>query len=341
VRVQLLPEVGRAVSTVDIAQGDAVLQEAISEARDAGDRSAEWRARIRRELQRFITVTATIEDTLRSAEQALEVFDELGDELGKAYALEALIHVDLAQCQWERIEEVARRLIEHARNAGALEREYVGRYWVLEAIEFGPKPVQLGINELDALLSDQSGPFAKADTMAHLAVLRAMNGEPAAAEALWSSAREAGLELGADWEFRGVGARIAMLADRPEEAEPLIRARHDSHVQSGRPGYVSTTAAELAGALAALGRDDEADELTKLSEETAAADDVISQVLWRKVRAGLLARRGSFDDAERLATEAVRAVERTDMLDLSGDVLLTLADVLRLAGRPREAAPAA
>jgi hypothetical protein len=78
-----------------------------------------------------------------------------------------------------------------------------------------------------------------------------------------------------------------------------------------------------------------------LSEETAAADDVISQVLWRKVRAGLLARRGSFDDAERLATEAVRAVERTDMLDLSGDVLLTLADVLRLAGRPREAAPAA
>jgi hypothetical protein len=45
------------------------------------------------------------------------------------------------------------------------------------------------------------------------------------------------------------------------------------------------------------------------------------------------------DGAERLATAAVRLAENTDALNLTGDALLDLSEVLRLAERPDEAVP--
>jgi len=52
------------------------------------------------------------------------------------------------------------------------------------------------------------------------------------------------------------------------------------------------------------------------------------------------ARRGEFAEAERLAREAVAVCDKTDMLDVQGDVYADLAEVLSLAGRPKEAAAA-
>jgi hypothetical protein len=65
---------------------------------------------------------------------------------------------------------------------------------------------------------------------------------------------------------------------------------------------------------------------------------VISQILWRAVRAKVLARRGEPESPEKLACEAVALADRTDYLDTRGTVHLALAEVLRLAGREREAA---
>ncbi|MBA2331484.1 MAG: hypothetical protein H0V94_01670, partial [Actinobacteria bacterium] len=53
------------------------------------------------------------------------------------------------------------------------------------------------------------------------------------------------------------------------------------------------------------------------------------------------ARAGAFGEAERLAREAVAKAAGTDYLNLHGDALARLADVLRLAGRDGEAATAA
>jgi hypothetical protein len=63
-------------------------------------------------------------------------------------------------------------------------------------------------------------------------------------------------------------------------------------------------------------------------------------MLWRQVRAQVLARRGEHAEAERLAREAVAIGERTDSIDLLGDAERDLGEVLVLAGRPEDAAAA-
>lgn len=64
-----------------------------------------------------------------------------------------------------------------------------------------------------------------------------------------------------------------------------------------------------------------------MSEKTAAPDDLASQVEWRGPRAKVLARRGEFDAACRVAQESVDLARQTDFLNLHGDALMDLADV--------------
>ena len=52
----------------------------------------------------------------------------------------------------------------------------------------------------------------------------------------------------------------------------------------------------------------------------------------------LLAHGGGVEAAERLGREAVAFAAASDFLDAHGDALVDLAEVLRLAGRPQEAA---
>ena len=56
---------------------------------------------------------------------------------------------------------------------------------------------------------------------------------------------------------------------------------------------------------------------------------------WRRSQAKLLAHRSDFENAERLAREAVEMVAPTDFLDLHARALEDLAEVLRLAGPHR------
>jgi len=112
-------------------------------------------------------------------------------------------------------------------------------------------------------------------------------------------------------------------------------------VRMGERGLRSTLAAFLARAIAAQGRYDEVEEYTRFSEETAGSDDLVTQVVWRATQAVVLAHRSEPEQAERFAAEATRMAEETDFLDLQAGALLSLAEVLRLAGRGDEAATAA
>ncbi len=72
------------------------------------------------------------------------------------------------------------------------------------------------------------------------------------------------------------------------------------------------------------------------SQEAAADEDLSAQVSWRGVLARLLADQGSWEEAEALATEAVRLAERTDFLTLHAEALVDLSEVLvRGSGRPK------
>ena len=102
---------------------------------------------------------------------------------------------------------------------------------------------------------------------------------------------------------------------------------------------LSTAAGRLAQAFYALDRLDEADDWADRASELGASDDAMTQMLWRQVRAKVLAKRGD-DGGEPLARGAVAIGEGTDMLNCQGDAYADLAEVLLLAGEPDEAVAA-
>jgi hypothetical protein len=112
------------------------------------------------------------------------------------------------------------------------------------------------------------------------------------------------------------------------------------HEELGNPGFLSNAAGTLALAIYALDQLDEADAWARRAEELGPRDDADNEMLWRRVRAKVLARRGEHADGERLALEAVAICDETDRLDAQGDVYADLAEVLLLAGREEAAAVA-
>ena len=108
----------------------------------------------------------------------------------------------------------------------------------------------------------------------------------------------------------------------------------------GERAFLSTAAGTLAQALYALDRLGEAETWATRAAELGAADDVPTQMLWRQVKAQVLARRGDHAEAERLAREAVAIGERTDDIEALAGACRDLGEVLVLAGRPKDAATA-
>jgi tetratricopeptide (TPR) repeat protein len=131
---------------------------------------------------------------------------------------------------------------------------------------------------------------------------------------------------------------VELLAGAPEAAVELGQEACRLLDELGQKAYLSTAAGNLARALYALGRVDEADSWALRAAELGASDDAMTQMLSRRVRAKVLARRGKHVVAERLAREAVALAERTDFLNALGDTYTDFAEVLELAGRSQEAA---
>src|SRR6266508_4536059 len=114
-------------------------------------------------------------------------------------------------------------------------------------------------------------------------------------------------------------AVLEVLAGDSEAAERVLRPSLEILVEAGERGFYSTELGYLAEAVYRQGRYDEAERLALEAAEAGGPDDVETQRLSLGVRAKVLARRGETAEAERL----------------------DLAEVLQLAGRPREAATAA
>jgi ATP/maltotriose-dependent transcriptional regulator MalT len=167
-----------------------------------------------------------------------------------------------------------------------------------------------------------------------LAYLHAMRGELDLAERFLQQANETLHQLRSLHSTPShIEALIRLLADRPALAEIPLRADVEALAPMGAGGLLATTTALLAQAVFAQGRVREADELCEDAAGAAPADDIFTQVIWRGVRAKILAAEGRCDQAEALAREAVALVLPTDYLSLHGDAMLDLAEVLRACGR--------
>jgi tetratricopeptide (TPR) repeat protein len=171
-------------------------------------------------------------------------------------------------------------------------------------------------------------------------MLEAMRGSFDVARELIAAAVALADQLGLEVDATGAhsdASEIELLAGRPADAERALRISVEGLERRGDVGHLATVAPLLADVLYLQGRPDEAMPLTELVARSALADDLDPQVAWRRVQAKVLAQRGDFESAEPLARKAIELAARSDYTNLHARAIEDLAEVLRLAGRPREA----
>ncbi len=124
----------------------------------------------------------------------------------------------------------------------------------------------------------------------------------------------------------------------PAEAEGPLREGVALLEAAGETGWLATVAAVLAEVLWRQGKGEEAERYALLCERLATPDDWTPQWQWRAAKAKVLADRDQLPEAEALARAAVLVIDQSEELKSRGDTWMSLAYVLRKAGRPSEAA---
>jgi tetratricopeptide (TPR) repeat protein len=272
-------------------------------------------------------------------EQAMPVFQAAANDVALYIGYFALGQEAHQRGQADVALEATERAAGHARQAG-LPHELLG--WRAGFRIWGTTPV----SQLLAWL-DENEPRAGRDLhwfRAHRAGALARLGRFHEARALLAESRAELAERGAGRQLASLtgihSVEVELLAGDPAAAAGLGAEGCRQLEELGVQGSLSTAAGDLAQALYALDRLEEAEAWAGRAAELGASDDVLTQMLWRQVRAKVLARSGEHAEAERLAREAVAIGEGTDMLDVQGDGYADLAEVLSLAGRPQEATQA-
>ena len=211
---------------------------------------------------------------------------------------------------------------------------------MLTAALHGPTTVTSGLERAEQMRGRVDGDHRlKVTIMRTQALLEAMRGNFQLGRELIAAALTLTEQLGLEVDASGTqadSAEIELLAGRPEAAERVLRLSVAALERRGDVGHLATVAPLLADVLYLQGRADEAMPLTALVAESALTDDLDSQVGWRRVQAKVLAEQGDFEQAERLAREAIELAGQTDFINLHARALEDLAEVLRLLGRPRE-----
>ena len=134
---------------------------------------------------------------------------------------------------------------------------------------------------------------------------------------------------------------VELLAGRPEASERHVREGLAILEPTGEKSELSTLTAILAEATYRQGRFDEALDLALQSEAATAPDDLTTRVQLRGAKAKALAGQGRVAEAADVAREAAALAATTDFLNLRGEALLSLGEVLAAAGNPDGAAEVA
>ncbi|MDQ2910877.1 MAG: AAA family ATPase [Actinomycetota bacterium] len=333
---------GSLIEVGELARAEALLNEATDAARAAGDQRLESRASVQRAFLRVHTdPEGSTAEARREAERAISVFEELGDELELARAWQLASHVEFFEGAIATSEAMLERALVHARRAGDAREEDRILRWLASSALWGPVPVEDGIRRCEEILEHTQGnSLVQANSHIRLAGLEGMRGRFSEARARVAQARAILTEFGLTYflaHSRDVAALVETLAGNPAGAEAELRASYEELREMGEKTFLAENAAQLAQALYAQGRYDDADRFVRVSEE--ASSGRVRKGYWGPVRAKLLARRGDSTGAEVLARESVAIwAERDDLLH-HGYALMDLAEVLLLAGRAKEAVP--
>jgi class 3 adenylate cyclase/tetratricopeptide (TPR) repeat protein len=343
-RLRLLPDLGEALGTCgDVFGAMAVLEEAVNRAEAVGDRrNRSYGVLVAGVYRTHRDPGFTAEEALNEAKEALAVLEELGDELLQARAWEILAVHHTFRGHHRDALVANERALTHATAAGDERTQSDARLHIATSLLYGDAPIEEVLSYSERTLTELGPKVRGRSLLSTHGKALAMLGDFDAART--SVAERLAVQESFGNRFvaalaRGELGEVEMLAGDFSAAEAQLERTYEALQEAGETGFLSTIAARLAGAVYAHGRFEEVERYTRVSEDVAASDDYLSQILWRSVRAKAIAFGGRLSDAEQLAREAVALAEDTDNIDLRGDALMALAEVLRLAERPDEAVP--
>jgi class 3 adenylate cyclase/tetratricopeptide (TPR) repeat protein len=331
------------------AKAQAVLTDAINAARMMGDRARELRAQLERSQCRAQVEPATSEtlneDLRREAQQATSALEELGDEQGLARAWRAQAQALYWMGHRDAAVAAAERALHFAERIGDMQEGAQARGLVVASLVEGTTPVPEAIRRCQEILASADiRPQSAAHTKRKLSMLYSMQGEVDEARRLVDEAVETFEELGLSLPLAAAlgfeSATAHWIEGDLVAAESDVRRAVDLLTAMSEKGTLSTLAARLADILCRQDRQQgEVEDLLRLSEDLSGADDWLTHLTIKHVRARLLARRGEFAEAVSLAREALALAEETDDPESQAWERVELAEILVPAGQPAEAEP--
>jgi tetratricopeptide (TPR) repeat protein len=332
-RARLLVDAAIAAKNAgDFATSTALLDGVVATATDA---AVQYAARIERAHCRLMTGEGGPEELLAAAEGAVAASGETGDQAGLAHGWNYVGFELFVRGRFGAMVEMLERGCAHARRVGDTREEQRSLTGIATGLLLGPAPVREAAARCRRI-ADRSraiAPWGAAVPAAALAGLEAMRGRVERGWASYEEARNALADTGPPLQSANLPLAAApLLAHDPERFERELHEAYDLLERLGERGALSTVAAYLAGAVLSQGRGVEAESLTRVSERAAAPEDVLSQIVWRTVRARALSRRGEPDLARELASAGVELARRTDSPLLVAGALLALAEAERELG---------
>jgi class 3 adenylate cyclase/tetratricopeptide (TPR) repeat protein len=302
----------------------------------SGDRIAELYGRVEEAHVRcFVEPEGATERLAALVDEALPVFEAAGDDFALCAAYRALGQVESMRAQMDSMADAYDRAAVHAKRAG-LSGSLAG--WRDVARFHGSTRAS------EHLAWEDEQKDLRHWSMGRRPWALAMLGRFDEARALLAEVRgdliERGGELALGLTSYEGGVETELLAGDAAAAVALGEEGCRLLEELGQQAALSTAAGWLAQALYAADRLDDADAWAARAAELGASDDAMTQLLWRQVRAKVLARRGERAEAERLAREAVAIGDETQMLNAQADAYADLAEVLSLGGDREKAATA-
>jgi class 3 adenylate cyclase/tetratricopeptide (TPR) repeat protein len=339
-RVDLLASLGMARTAAgDLETALEALSEAVERAELHDDRRTRGRAAAERARICFLTGRIGPDEARAEAEAAISELEALGDDLGLAKAWLLLVFVHNWRLEYAALDRAAERARLHAQRGGAALDASDALAWIAPATVLGPRPVESGIEHMERIRADASGPLAEAASLVSLGCLHLMAGRTEVGRDLYQQSealyRDLGVRLLAAAQATLTGWSELVAGDAAT-AESLLRTGYAELEEMGERGLLSGTAAELARVLCTKESYDEAEALAATSEELSGPGDAFNLSLIAGIRARVLASRGKIDDAVEAAREAV-ARATGDCVELSADAYCALADALRAAGQAEDA----
>jgi class 3 adenylate cyclase/predicted ATPase len=330
-RLAIIPELAEAlIAQSRLDDAGRFLDEATDIATRIGAEDLRARIEVARLLVRFFTGAEGDATSLENeAKHLLATFVHGDDAGGQARSLRILAFVDGRAGRYDDAARAARDLVEQAGRVGEERLVRRGAAIYASAAVLGSTPVAQALERCREIRERVAGDRrAEAVVAGATAVLLAMRGSFDEARAAYREEQELLRELGPSVEASSTSiesARVEVRAGNLEAAIAELRRDYADLESMGETYFRSTIAGLLGRALEMNGAIDEADAYAIRARKLADEEDAWSQVLWRITQAAVLARRGSRDEAARLASDAV------DIANATADPVLA-ADALREAG---------